>query len=315
MASILVIYNPVAGRMLVKAMWPRVEQCMRDAGIDFHAIATRAPREAIELARGTAANYDAVVGVGGDGTMCEIVNGLLQASGERETLPFGLIPLGNGDDFAKVLPPEAAIGGKSFGWREAVQKVARRELRLYDAGRMRGYTSRTGSEPVTRYFLNGADAGFGAHTARNFTKIPRFLTGYPAYLAAVFKTMVNYPAVRLSIQLDHEAAFEQVTTMAAITNGRCFGNGFWVCPQAEPDDGLFDVMLAQQINRRTILGLLPKLRRGTHVEEAVVKMHRAQRVVLESDTPFFIEADGEIPFASLQRLDLEVLPKVLRIIV
>jgi diacylglycerol kinase (ATP) len=314
MASILVIRNPVAGRMRVQSLWPQVERGLKQAGVDFDAVATRAPREATALARAAVGNYSAVVGVGGDGTMSEIVNGLLQASAEQETVPLGMIPLGNGDDFAKVLPPEPAVGKDCFDWRTAIQKIAAGNSRLYDVGCMRGDNPGPVAES-RKYFLNVVDVGFGAHTVQNFVSVPKFLTGDVAYLAAVFKTMVDYPALRLTIQIGGEPPFEQITTLTAVSNGRCFGGGFWVCPQALPDDGLFDVMVAQEIDRLTILRLLPKIRRGTHIYDPLVKMHRARRVVLESSAAFLVEADGEMPIPPTCRLELDILPRKLRVIV
>lgn len=315
MTSILVIYNPVAGRMRVRGLWPKIDAALKAAGVVFDAVATRAPQEATDIARSAVGKYPALVGVGGDGTLSEIVNGLMQASGEKETLPLGIIPLGNGDDFAKVLPPEAPIGGACYDWRSAIQKIARRESRLFDVGRIRGGAVDPNEEGQYRYFLNVVDVGFGAHTVQNFASVPKFLSGYPAYLAAVLKTMVDYPALHMRIQLDDAPPFEQVTTMTAIGNGRCFGGGFWVCPQAMPDDGLLDVMVAQQVTRRTILRLLPRLQRGTHINDAVVKMSRARRVVLESDEPFFVEADGEMPIPPTRRLEIDIVPRRVRLIV
>jgi len=80
-----------------------VESALRQAGVSFDAVATRAPLDAMAIAERAAGNYTAVIGVGGDGTLHEIVNGLLRASGEAETTAVGMVPLGNGDDFAKVI--------------------------------------------------------------------------------------------------------------------------------------------------------------------------------------------------------------------
>ncbi len=269
----------------------------------------------MELARAASGNYAAVIGVGGDGTLHEIANGLMQASGETETTPLGVIPLGNGDDFAKVLPPEAAIGDASFDWRTAVQKIAHRETRLYDVGRLRAGLSQTGQSRQVRYFLNSVDAGFGALTVQNLASVPEFMTGNVAYFAAVLKTMMDYPALRLRIQLDDRPAFEQVTSMIVVANGRCFGSGFWVCPDALPDDGLFDIVVAEQVSRRSILRLLPKIRRGSHMGEPELKMYRAHRVVLDSVAPILAETDGELPIQATCHLELEVLPRRLRVIV
>lgn len=315
MPPTLVIYNPIAGRGRVKAEWPAVEEALRESGLDFEAVATSEPLEAVTLAREAAGRYGSVVGVGGDGTIHEIVNGLLQASAERETIPLGVVPLGNGDDFAKVIPPEAPIGGKPFDWRMAVSKVAQGRTRLFDVGRMKGDHARFEAEGEAHYFVNGMDVGFGAQTAVNFITVPKVLKGMSAYLAAILKTMIRYPRLELRIQLDDLPPFEQATAMTAVTNGRCFGNGFWVCPDAKPDDGLFDLMVADAIGRLTILGLIPKLMKGTHVSEPVIAMYRARRVTLESEAPLAVEADGEIPYIETHRLEIEILPKKLRLLI
>lgn len=315
MASTLVIYNPTAGRGRVLTQWPEVEKAFHAANLDFDAYATRAPLEAVTIAKQAVEKYKVVIGVGGDGTIHEIVNGLVQASGEGETIPLGIIPLGNGDDFVKVLPPEAPIGGQPFDWHLAVDKIAGGQTQLFDVGRMRGDHPRYEAEGSAHYFANGMDVGFGAHAARNFTTIPRALKGFSAYLAAIFKTMVNYPIIRLKIKLDDQPVFEQTTTMTAITNGRCFANGFWVCPEASPNDGLLDLMVADGVDRLTILRMIPKIQTGTHLHEPVIKMYKAHQVEIDTDEPLLVEADGEIPYLETHHLKIDLLPRKLQVIV
>jgi diacylglycerol kinase (ATP) len=315
MPDTLVIYNPIAGRGRVHDQWAQVEAALHAAGVDFDSVASRAPLDAIRLAREAPQKYARVIGVGGDGTLHEVVNGLMQASGEAETITLGIIPMGNGDDFAKVIPPEAPVGGKPFDWRVAVEKFARGETQLFDVGRMLGDHLRPDIGDGPHYFINGMDVGFGAHTARNFTTIPKFVKGLSAYVAAILKTLIQYPVVRLRMQLDDQPPFEQATTMTAITNGRCFGNGFWVCPEASAQDSLFDLMVAEAINRRTILRLVPKLAKGAHTHEPEIKMYRARRVVLDSQEPLLVEADGELPYLETHHLELEILPGRLRLVV
>ena len=309
MPDALIIYNPVAGRGRVQACWPEVEKALHQVGVDFVAVPTRAPLDATKMAERAPGVYRAVIGVGGDGTVHEIINGLARAAGEGETLPVGVIPLGNGDDFAKVIPPVTPVGGKPYGWRLGVEKIAQMQTQTFDLGRICTLSD------TPHYFMNGMDIGFGAHGVLNFTTIPRFLTGFTAYLAAVFKTMVRYPLLPVRLQLDDQPPFEQISAMTAIMNGRCFGNGFWVTPEALPDDGLFDVLVAQGVGRLTILRLVPKFMRGTHTRERVLRFYRARKVVLESSVPLVVEADGELPYQQARRLVIEILPRRLRVIV
>jgi len=314
MPSILVIYNPIAGRGRVKKHWPEVQQGLIDAGIEFDVAATSAPLEAVTLAEKAAKKYSTVIAVGGDGTVHEVVNGLLRASNEGETIALGVIPLGNGDDFAKMIPPQTTIGGKVFDWHIAIEKITQGQTKLFDVGRMSGDQLRSDQGINPQYFMNGMDIGFGAQAALNFTKVPSFLTGTAAYLAAIMKTLVDYHIPKVSIQIDDQA-FEQSTTMTAITNGRCFGSGFWVCPDAQVDDGLLDVMVTQSVGRLKILRLIPKIMKGTHVNEPILRNYRARRVVIKSQQSLVVEADGEIPYPQTRYLEVEILDKKLRVIV
>ena len=176
MPSILVIYNPVAGRGRVKKHWPEVQQGLIDAGIKFDVAATSEPLEAVTLAEKAATKYSTVIAVGGDGTIHEVVNGLLHASNEGETIALGVVPLGNGDDFAKMIPPQTNIGDKVFDWHVAIEKITQGQTKLFDVGRMSCDQLHSDQNNHPEYFMNGMDIGFGAQAALKFTKVPSFLT-------------------------------------------------------------------------------------------------------------------------------------------
>jgi YegS/Rv2252/BmrU family lipid kinase len=286
-----------------------------EEGIHFDVVATSAPLEAREIAQKDAQNYYQIIALGGDGTINEIVNGLMRASGEHETLPLGIVPLGNGDDFAKMILPETPIGSKPYDWQTSVQKIAKGQTKLFDVGKISGDRPRPELGSGSHYFVNSFDVGFGPKAAQNLTTIPTYFKGLSAYLVAIIKTLIDFPALNLHLQLDDQLPFEQSTTITAVMNGRCLGNGFWFCPDAHADDGFFDLMVSQKVGRFTILRMIPKLMRGTHISEPVVRMYRAKRVVIESQEPLTVETDGEIPYLDAQHLELEVLHKILRVIV
>ncbi|MGD9952048.1 MAG: diacylglycerol kinase family protein [Burkholderiales bacterium] len=292
MKRTLVVLNPVAGRGRVRREWPRMAARLREAGVEFEMTETSAPGEAERIAAG-ADNYEVVVAAGGDGTVHEVANGLLRAGAG---VALGVLPLGSGDDFAKMLPPG-----------EAVARIARGTARPMDAGRIR-------SESGERYFANGMDIGFGAHAARNVRRVPRPFTGFGAYLGALAMTLVRYPKLDVSLQLDEGEAFAHTTTMTAVMNGRAFGGSFHVCPGACADDGLLDLLIADGVGRLEILGLVPKILRGAHAGHPRLQLRQAKRVLIESDAPLLVEADGEIAFEDAQRLEIEVLPGALRVL-
>jgi len=291
----LVILNPVAGRGRVRREWPGMAQALRAAGVTFDVVETREPGEAIDLAERATRDYDVVIAAGGDGTVHEVVNGLLRAGSGAA---LGVLPLGSGDDFAKMLPSG-----------DAIERIARGTARAFDAGRIEA-----GRTDVTRYFANGMDIGFGAHGAYNLRKVPRFLTGLGAYLGALAMTLVRYPKLVVSLQLDGGEVFTQTTAMTAVMNGRAFGGSFHVCPEAQADDGELDLLIADGVGRLAILGLVPRIMRGAHAGDPRLKLLRARRVLIESAAPLLVEADGEIAFEDARRLEIEVLPGVLRVL-
>jgi diacylglycerol kinase (ATP) len=285
LSDILVIRNPAAGRGRASREWPAISRKLPG----FEDVATTRPGEAVSIAE--KASHKIVVAYGGDGTVHEVVNGLMRA-GARATL--GVIPVGSGDDFAKMLgnPLEKIFAGKT---------------RFVDIGRI------TVAGEI-RYFANGMDIGFGAHGARNVASVPGFLSGLGAYLAALVITLVRYPRLRVRLAIDDGAPLEVATVMTAVMNGSTFGGSFRVCPDARVDDGLLDVLRVDLLGRLEILGLVPKIMRGTHGGDSRLTLRRARRVVIESDEPLLVEADGEIVFAAASRLEVALLPGALRVL-
>jgi len=302
----LVILNPVAGRGRARRLWPQVGAALAAAGIEFELSETRERFEATRLAEGAAGRYAALLAVGGDGTVHEAVNGLMRVPAAARPV-LGVVPVGSGDDYAKMLPP-LSPGAPRPRWRAAVAAIARGQAREHDVGVIRD------GEGGERWFANGMDVGFGAHVARNIAQVPRWLTGLGAYLAAIAQTMLRYPTLEMRLQFDDQAPFAHRSTITAIMNGRCFGGSFWACPEACADDGLLDVLLADVVSRTQILRLVPKLMRGRHTGEPVLRMLRARRVVIESDAPLVVEADGELPPLRARRLEIGIVPGALRVL-
>lgn len=292
MSRRLVILNPVAGRGRVRREWPRMAARLRAAGIAFDFAETGAPGEAVDLAERGARRYDVVVAVGGDGTVHEVANGLLRAGGGAA---LGVLPLGSGDDFVKMLPAG-----------DPVERLVRGTQRAFDAGRI--------TAGGTRFFANGMDIGFGAHASRNVRRVPAFLTGLGAYLGALALTLVRYPKLDVRLRLDGGESFAQATAMTAVMNGRAFGGSFHVCPDARIDDGELDLLIADGLGRLEILGLVPRIMRGAHLGHPRLKLARVRRVVIESEAPLLVEADGEIVFEDVRRLEVEILPGALRVL-
>lgn len=309
--KVLIIYNPKAGRGRAAKLWPVVIQLLDAGAINYTVIETQSGGHALEIARTESEWYDAVIAAGGDGTAHEVANGLILASGEKPTKPFGIIPLGNGDDFVKMIPPQTRVGDQPFSLPEAVNKIARRQLVSMDACRATPFHS---EYPHPRYFINGMNVGFSAMSGYNFSTLPRWFTGFPGYLAAVLKTLWFYPVLELTLVVDDGPPISFQTILGAFMNGRCFGRSFWVAPQADVQDGRMEIMLVAKIGRLSILKKLPLLLSGTHLKDPVITFLQAGTVRLRSTAPILIEMDGEIPFKQIQHIEIQVLPGILRIL-
>lgn len=261
------------------------------------------PAHAIELAREAGeAGYKMVVAVGGDGTVHEVINGLMQLPAEKRP-HLGIVPLGSGNDFAHAVgvPIEAAA---------ALRKVFTGQARRVGVGVLRDDRGRT------EYFDNTIGIGFDATVtirSRNFG----YLRGFLIYFLAVLQTIaLNHDAPQLKVKTDGEE-WEEPILMLTLCNGGREGGGFAVAPEARLDDALFHYTAVRKVSRPMMLRLLPEVMNGTHGRFSQVRMGVFRTLELESDRPLVIHIDGEI-FAgfggSVQRLSVENLPGAIEVV-
>ncbi len=311
MAKTLVILNPISGNGHGEKLWPQIEATLHAGGLDFDLARTTAPRAGVAIAEQAKRNgYESLIAVGGDGTTNEVANGLLRAAQSELAGTLGVIPVGSGNDFTKMLPGLPQPGSHELTWRESIQRILAAKTRLVDVGKVHADHPAPGFE-AAHYYVNGLDTGFGAAVAMHAHEVP-LLQGTAMYFAAVLKTLIKYSVPRVKIEID-EDPIEQTSTMIAVSNGRCIGGGFWITPTAQNDDGLLDVMIAKGLGRVGILGLLPKVMKGTHMGDPNVAFKQGSRVTIESPDPLIIETDGEIPFIGAHRVEIELLPQRLRV--
>lgn len=300
-----IILNPTAGRGSGELAYPQIEARFVDLGFDFDLIRTQAPGHAIQLAEQAVQDgFDVVVAAGGDGTANEVLNGLARSimAGKGQAA-LGIITVGRGNDFGFGV-------GVPHDLEAAIQALARDHRRLIDVGLVRG-----GDYPEGRYFGNGVGIGFDAVVGFEALKLKR-LSGFPSYIVAALKTIFLYfHAPKLHIQLDGEE-ITQPSLMVSIMNGRRMGGGFMMAPDGKPGDGLFDLCIVAQVSRLGIFGLIPKFMSGTQAGHPAVHFARSKRAVitaLEGVLP--AHADGETLCVAGQRLELELLPDLLEVVV
>lgn len=309
----LAIFNPVAGRGLVARLKPTVVETLQHFDIDFDLADTAERGDGARLAReAVKAGYRSIIAVGGDGIVHEIVNGLMESGAGPDGVSLGIVPAGSGNDFVKMfdMPAEDIAA--------ACSRIGQGQTRLVDVGRINelisaGQAVYSTGDGRPGYFANMLGIGFtglAAHESQNID----WLTGLPLYLVAVMRTLaLTYRTPQMEIDLDGNL-ISQRTTEIAVANGRCQGGGFWMTPDAEVDDGWFDLAIARGLSRVGILRLIPDLMRGTHVDKEPITMARARRVTIDSAYPLPVQADGEILASRATHMELEVMPQALRVI-
>jgi diacylglycerol kinase (ATP) len=300
-----ILLNPVAGRGSGEQAYQPLEQQLHGLGLDFEIERTQYPGHAVELAeRASTAGWDCVIAVGGDGTANETLNGLARArrSGSGRAA-LGVIPVGRGNDFAYGV-------GIPSDFHAACQVLADGQRRALDVGFVQG-----GDYPQGRYFGNGVGIGFDAVVGFEALKLKR-LHGFPSYIVAALKTIFLYfkaPTVRIEYASE---VFTQPALMVSIMNGRRMGGGFMMAPDGLTDDGLFDLCIAGQVSKLGLFGLIPRFMQGSQAGHPAIRTARTDKVTVTAvHGSLPAHADGETLCTGGERLELQILPQLLEVIV
>lgn len=235
--------------------------------------------------------------VGGDGTVHEVVNGLLRTRGSQPT--FAVIPIGTGNDFARSVgiprAPEAAI--------EVALRGEGAPARTIDAARC-----------GERWFIGVAGAGFDATVAQAASNAPGWLRfGTLPFVWYTLREIAGNRNAELTVTLDGATPIRQRSLLVVVANTRFSGGGMQLAPTAEPDDGLLDICLVADATRAEVVRLLPTVYSGGHVRHPKVSLHRASTVRIDGPPEVRAQADGEA-IGGLP-LQISVVPRALRVLV
>jgi diacylglycerol kinase (ATP) len=305
--ELFVILNPAADRGRAEAMAAPLERAMRGARVGYQLVRTRARGHAKDLAQQAAGEgWSTVIAVGGDGVVHEVVNGLMAGSGGEPATALGIVGVGSGNDFIKMLDlPHHEPA-------EAVRRILAAEPRRVDIGRVSHFVG-TGGPPGEWFFTNGVGMGFDAQVAHAARGVRR-LRGMAIYAWALAKTLRNLSAPRIRVVVDGAEIADRELILTTVSNGPCHGGSFWLCPGALLDDGLLDILIADGRSLPRVMTLLPRVMRGTHVGQRGVELHRGRHIQVRSETPLPIHADGEIVADTVHEIDLEVVPGRLKVL-
>ena len=302
MAQIEVIVNPAAGAGKSAKKWPQIVSLLKSLGLDFEYDLTEAPGHAIELARSAVKKgYELVVSVGGDGTINEIVNGLYDANG-IEYMAMGIVNTGTGADYIRTF-------GIPRDYKGGCQLLVSPRRRTVDLGVIE-YTRNGDREK--RLFVNFAGLGFDAEVVKATTEKFKALGDMPSYLMGLLTTLFSYHNREISIVVDGEAGQRRVCTVM-LNNGRYGGGGMLPAPDADPADGLLDVLIIDDVTKPDLLRSLPRVYRGTHLTHPKVTLMRAREVEIRPAQQMAVQADGELLGAAPARFS--ILPAALTLVV
>jgi len=301
MTRVKVIVNPLAGRGHAAQVAPEIERELQKLGVAFDLVQTRYAGEAIDLACQAAKDgYPVVMAVGGDGTTHEVVNGLLRDGAMGPETCLACMPAGSGNDFALM---NGAVADVNAGCRQLVDG----HERSIDVGRL------TVDGKFARYFDNVVGIGFDALVARE-THHVKHLRGAALYVPVVLKTTfltMRPPWVRIAYD---DRVIETRALMTVIANGPREGGTFLVAPQAKTDDGLLDLIIADDVPRLKVLSMIPHFIKGTHLSQDCVRSAVAKRVVITSEDPLFVHVDGEVLWDPAHEIEVEIFPAALRMV-
>jgi YegS/Rv2252/BmrU family lipid kinase len=300
-SATVAVVNPVSCAGRTGRAWPELRRALAAAGVEIEERLTTAPREATELTRAALRDgAERVVAVGGDGTLNEVVNGFFDLEGApiAPSAVLGLIPSGTGGDFRRTagIPAGAA----------AVAVLAAGASGPVDVGRI----TLDGAGP--RHFVNIADCGIGGEVVARVNRSSKRAGGSATFLWHSLASLLSFRPRAARVEIDgtaEEGRYQNVV----VANGRYFGGGMRVAPEADLGDGLFDVVLFGDLPRMRSITQIRRIYAGSHIGRPGIRLVRARRVRVTplEDPPLAFEMEGEEVGPAPATLD--ILPGAVRL--
>ena len=299
-----VILNPAASAGAGRRLKREVEEELRQRGVEFRMSLTEGPGHATTLAEEAARRgAERILAVGGDGTVHEVVNGILRAPSDPPSL--AVVPVGTGNDFYRMVGPRRRA-------EAALDAVTRGRTRRFDVGWVRF----DGGES---HFVNLLGVGVDVELLRRRNGF-RHLRGLPQYLAALVSALVRFRPEALRVTLHQEGekgeVFQDRTILSAVTVGPSVAGGFMLNPRALPDDGLLDLFFVRQLGMARIARYIPRVIRGTHEGIPEIRQRQIREAVMERPDggTFYFEMDGELVPHPTRRLEIGIREKTLPVL-
>ncbi len=299
-----IIYNPAAGKGSAGKNLPKIQALLRERGFEYDLLLTEGPGHAQLLSRQAAEEgRPLVVAAGGDGTINETINGLMEAQTNGNGRPaLGVLPIGRGNDFAFGI-------GIPHDTNLACDILVGNRRRKIDIGHVKG-----GDYPQGRYFGNGIGLGFDTVVGFEAAKI-KWLKGSASYLFALISTIFLYARAPIYELVLDGVSQQKPFLLVSVMNGRRMGGAFLMAPDGHPGDGHFDLCLAGQVSQVRILPLALTFFSGKQGQHPAVEMTRARQISIRAvEGAIPAHADGETLCTAGQFLTVELCPAALEVV-
>jgi YegS/Rv2252/BmrU family lipid kinase len=291
-----VIVNPYSNRWETGRRIPEIESSLKNAKIDYILQKTEKPKHGIELAKSAViAGNTPLIAVGGDGSVSEVVNGLMLATppDQYPAGPIGFLPLGTANDVTDVIGIPRELD-------DAVKVIADGHSRVIDLGSVNGH-----------FFDNNSAVGLEPMVTIENIRIT-WLKGIIRYMVAAIITILKRPTWDAKLVWD-DGEYKGSITLVSVGNTRRTGGVFYMTPNAEFDDGFLDFIYAPTLGRLRLFQLLPKTQTGIHINEPEISMHRTKKLTIQTQPPTPIQADGELITTAATEITYKIVPKALRV--
>ncbi len=296
----LFIANPTAGRGKTQELINSFNHLIKKYKVDHKIILTEGRDHVKEILKEHHKNYDRFIAIGGDGTVHEFMN-----YDKINELVCGVLPTGSGNDFAYTL------GMNKNPVNDLETLVNKEKIQSLDLGKV-GIKNHDGSEGNFT-FINSLGIGFDAAVAAGAQKI-KYISGLPLYLLSVFENLISYKSTNFNIEAD-DFSYNNRCFMVAIGNGKTAGGGFKLTPLASPNDGLIDICIVKDINKFSVLNILPKAIIGKHIKDKRVIYLKSTILNLTVESPLYVHADGEILTSNLKSISVGIVPNSVKFLV
>ncbi len=301
----LMIVNPNAGVKKGSKDWPKILEILNREGVAFDFRLTESRGHAIHIAsEGVANGYRNLCVVGGDGTLNEVLNGIMNCSGINPAdITLGMIPVGTGNDWCRMF-------SIPFDYLKAIHILERKKTFMQDAGKVTYYHE---EEKRVRYFMNVAGMGYDALVAKKTNILKEKGLGGPlTYMYFVFASLFQFKFMDVVIDVDGANAFRGELFSMNVGICKFNGGGMMQVPFAIPDDGLLDVTLIKKTSKWMVVRYARKLFDGSLVNLPMVETYKGENIRIRSTGKIYLETDGEslghTPFV------FEILPRRLKIV-